>query len=294
MKDFISKINQFKQKFSTTTDYSKPETSVRIPFNKLIFMPFGILTAQFGALFRLSALFALLISFFSMVLGFAGICFTQYHDAYFFCSNSNLLYFLSLFIKIFLVAMFLARWYNIAFLKQCYNAGNIFKPTRKDFGLAFELILFLVLNLTPLLSFYLLYKRVPNPDWVVEVAYFACISVGFLVPFVLMRFYSLPAILLSGEKSPRLSYLWQRSKGNNLGIILALFLIIVVMAFFALYYQRAVAEIEPEYVTWSGTILDYVYNIVMLMLFSLVINHSHIQKEFLLGENNETETDAAN
>ena len=88
--------------------------------------------------------------------------------------------------------------------------------------------------------------------------------------------------------------MWQRSKGNNLGIILALFLIMIVMSFFALYYQRAVLAIEPEYVNWSGTVLDYAYNLIMLMLFSLVINHCWLQKEFLLGENNGTRTDTAN
>lgn len=297
MKDFIAKINQFKQKFSEspkTTETQKAELCVHIPFSKLIFAPFGILTNQFGSLFRLSALFGFVLSLVSIILGFAGICFTSYREAYFFCSDSNFIYILALLLKIFLVSMFLARWYDIAFLKKSYDLRNILLPTKRDFALTGGIILFLLLNLTPILSFYLLYMRVPNPDWVVEVLYFACVSVGFLVPFILMRFYALPAAFLSGQKLPSFSYLWQRSKGNNLGIILALFLIMIVMSFFALYYQRAVLAIEPEYVNWSGTVLDYAYNLIMLMLFSLVINHCWLQKEFLLGENNGTRTDTAN
>lgn len=50
---------------------------------------------------------------------------------------------------------------------------------------------FFLLNLAPVLSFYLLLIREPNPDAAIEVAYFACVSVGFLVPFAVMRFYSL-------------------------------------------------------------------------------------------------------
>ena len=282
MKDFIAKINQFKQKFSEspkTTEPQKAELCVHIPFSKLIFAPFGILTNQFGSLFRLSALFGFVLSLVSSILGFAGICFTQYRESYFFCAESNLAYIFALFVKIFLVSMFLARWHDIAFQKKSYDLGNILLPTKRDFALTGGTILFLLLNLTPILSFYLLYKRVPNPDWVVEVFYFACVSVGFLVPFILMRFYALPAAFLSGQKLPSFSYLWQRSKGNNLGIILALFLIMIVMSFFALYYQRAVLAIEPEYVNWSGTVLDYAYNLIMLMLFSLVINHCWLQTD---------------
>lgn len=298
MKDFFAKINQFKQKFSEMSVQDKinntGEIKVKIPFSKLIFSPFGILTNQFGSLFRLSALFALVLSLVSIILGFAGICFTQYREAYFFCSNSNFLYIIALLVKIFLVSMFLARWSDIAFLKKSYDLKNIFLPSKRDCALTCGVVLFLLLNLTPILSFYLLYMRVPNPDWVVEVFYFACVSVGFLVPFVLMRFYALPAAFLAGQKFPSISYLWQRTKGNNLAIILSLFLVIVVMSFLALYYQRAVSEIEPEYVNWSGTVLDYAYNLIMLMIYSLIMNHCWLQKEFLLGENNGTRTDTAN
>ena len=97
MKDFFAKINQLKQKFSEMSETEKDNIDIRIkmPFSKLIFAPFGILTNQFGSLFRLSALFAFILSFLSIVLGFAGICFTSYREAYFFCSDSNLMYMFS-------------------------------------------------------------------------------------------------------------------------------------------------------------------------------------------------------
>ena len=137
--------------------------------------------------------------------------------------------------------------------------------------------------MAPLLSFYLLYVRVPNPDWVVEITYFAVVSIGFVVPFVLMRFYALLAVFLNGGPKVSPAWLWARSKGNNLGIILSLFLIIIVMLFILVYFQHGIAGIEVEYANWSGTVIEYFYSLLLLMLISLVINNCHVQKEYLLG-----------
>ena len=293
MKDFISKINQFTQKFSSPQTEKmavEPEDRVHIPFTKLIFGPLGILSVRISELFKISAAFALLISLCTILLGFSGICFSPYRDSYFYCSNSQALYLLGLLLKVFLISMFFARWYNIAFRRANYSLKTVFLPTKRDVIFFGGLFIFLLLNLTPVLSFYLLYMRVPNPDWIVELAYFACVSVGFLVPFWLMRFYALGAAYLSEEKLPSLGYLWKRSKGNNLSIILSVFLIIVIMSFFALYYQQGLSSIDVEYANWSGTVLEYVYNLFLLMVLSLFVNHCWFQKKFLLGEDDGNNT----
>ena len=260
MKDFIAKLNQLKQKFSggcscrsLCLNAAPAVAPVRIPVTQLIFRPFGIFADRFGLLLRLAALFALPITLLSVFMGFSYICFTDYRSAYFFCSDSQGWYLVYLFAKIFLISAFLVRFY-------------------------------LLLNMAPLLSFYLLYVRVPNPDWVVEITYFAVVSIGFVVPFMLMRFYALLAVFLSGGPKVSPAWLWARSKGNNLGIILSLFLIIIVMLFILVYFQHGIAGIEVEYADWSGTVIEYFYSLILLMLISLVINNCHVQKEYLLGE----------
>lgn len=290
MKDFIAKLNQLKQKFSDgcgcrslCLNAAPAVAPVRIPVTQLIFRPFGIFADRFGLLLRLAALFALPITLLSVFMGFSYICFTDYRSAYFFCSDSQGWYLVYLFAKIFLISAFLVRWYDGAFLNRDYNWKNVFLPTSRDFTTAALVCFYLLLNMAPLLSFYLLYVRVPNPDWVVEITYFAVVSIGFVVPFMLMRFYALLAVFLSGGPKVSPAWLWARSKGNNLGIILSLFLIIIVMLFILVYFQLGIAGIEVEYADWSGTVIEYFYSLILLMLISLVINNCHVQKEYLLG-----------
>ena len=178
-------------------------------------------------------------------------------NIYFFCSASQGWYLVYLFVKIFLISAFLVRWYDGAFLNRDYSWKNVFLPTSRDFTTAALVCFYLLLNMAPLLSFYLLYVRVPNPDWVVEITYFAVVSIGFVVPFVLMRFYALLAVFLNGGPKVSPAWLWARSKGNNLGIILSLFLIIIVMLFILVYFQHGIAGIEVEYANWSGTGIEY-------------------------------------
>ena len=293
MKDFVAKLKQFRQRLAESCRCrnlclnAKPEVvPVRFPVTRLIFQPFAVLTDRFGLLFRLAAVFALPITLLSVLMGFASVCFTGHRDAYFFCSDSQAWYLVYLLIKIFLVSVFVVRWYDSAFLNRAYGWKNLLLPTKRD-GIAAALIIAcFFLNLTPLLSFYLLYIRDPNPDWVVEVTYFAVVSLGFLVPFVLMRFYVLLNIFLDNGTKVAPGWVWARSRGNNLSIILSLFLIIIVTLFVLLYLQQSVVNLEAEYVNWGGTVMEYVNNLFLLMLVSLIINNSQIQKEYLLGGEN--------
>ena len=290
MRDFIMRFKQLKQKFSEGWNCrglclnSSPDVMpIRMPITRLIFRPFGIFADRFAVLLRLAALYALPITLMSVFMGFSYICFTDFRSLYFFCSDSYGWYWVYLFAKIFLISSFLVRWYDSAFLNRIYGWKNLFQPTARDFSTSALVCLYLLLNMTPLLSFYLLYIRVPNPDWVVEISYFAVVSIGFIVPFVLMRFYALLAVFLSGEPKVSPAWLWARSKGNNLGIILSLFLIIIIMLFILVYFQQGISRVEVEYANWSGTIIEYCYNMLLLMLVSLVINNCHVQKEYLLG-----------
>lgn len=292
MKDFIAKFTRLKQKFCADhcclcLNTASNVMPVRIPVTQLIFRPFGILADRFGLLLRLAALFALPMTLLAIFMGFSYVCFTDYRNAYFFCSDSQGGYLVYLFAKIFLISTFFARWYDGAFLNRDYNWKNVFLPTARDFITAALICFYLLLNMAPLLSFYLLYIRVPNPDWVVEITYFAVVSVGFLVPFVLMRFYALLAVFLNGGQKVSPAWLWARSKGNNLGIILSLFMIIIVILFVLVYFQHGIARIEPAYADWSGTAAEYFYNLLLLMLISLVINNCQVQKEYLLGGKDE-------
>lgn len=291
MKDLYHKLTEIKESFKSCgccrvfCFNAEPDVAaVKMPILQLVFRPFGIFAEKIKLLFRLSAVFALILTALATLIGFNFLCMGPYRSAFFYCSDSDYLYLVYFFIKLFIISVFLARWYHIAFLNTVYNWKTLFVPTMKDVCAVGMLCLFLALNLMPMLSFYLLYIRVPNPDWIVETAYFAVVSLGFLVPFILMRYYSLIAFFLSNQKLPSLGCVWARSKGNNLGILLSLFLIVIVILFIFLNFQRGFQGVEMQYATYVGTVSEFFYNLVFLMLITLVVNNCYVQKELLFGE----------
>lgn len=299
MKDFISKLNKFMESFSqrgccrSLCLNAKDEIpAVKMPFAQIVFRPFGIFASKLKELFRLSALFALLFAALATFMGFNNVCFVGYSKNFFFCSDSDAWYLFYIVLKLFLLAVFGVRWFNIAFLQTSYNWKNIFLPTAKDFQTAGILSIFLIVNLIPVLSFYMLYIRVPNPNWVIEIIYFAIVSLGFFVPFVVMRFYSMFAIFLSGQKLPPIHEVWAKSKGNNMRIILSLFLIMIVVFFIVINFQRNFRVLEVEYINYVGIVSEYLYDVAFLMLITLFINNCFVQKELLYGDKTDGSTTA--
>jgi len=166
---------------------------------------------------------------------------------------------------------FAVKWYQTAFLGCTLGWKNIFPVCRRDFLSMGLLAGFFLLNLAPVLSFYLLLIREPNPDAAIEVAYFACVSVGFLVPFAVMRFYSLFGLAVEGCRLPSWSEVWQLSRGNTLRILIALFFIFFLTLFAFLNFYLLMRGYETQSTLWLGISSEFVYDLMLLMLLSLFI-----------------------
>lgn len=257
--------------------------SVRMPAIKLAYLPFGLLVDNFVLFVKLGALFALLISIVSWIFGYTYICSLSIPSD-FPCTLDDSYLPIYILLKYFLLFWFAVKWYQLALDKEAWNWRKFFSVSRNGLVAMGILALFFLLNLTPLLSFYLLLQRVPNPDVVVEVSYFALVSVGFLIPFVLMRFYSLFGLAVDGCQLPSWREIWRRTRGNMLRILIALFLIFFLMLFIVLNFYLNMRGYDYNHALWVGISSEFVYDLLLLLLISLFINHCYVQKLFLFGE----------
>ena len=265
------------------TPQIQPDGAVKIPLVKLASLPFGILVDKFMLFIKTAVVYALLISFLSMVWGYPYVCGTGIPEISF-CRPTDGFYPLYLLLKYFLLLLFAVNWYRMAFDGVPFTVKNLFGINRSRLIAMGGLVLFWVLNLTPVLSWYLLWIRVPNPDVVVEIAYFALVSTGFFVPFIVIHFYSLLGFAVDDCRLPGWREVWTRSRGNTLRILFSLFLIFFLALFVFFNMFMNVRGYAGSSTLWGGISSEFLYELMLLLLITLFINHCYVQKLFLFGE----------
>lgn len=260
-----------------------PELSaVKMPWFRLIYLPFSLLFDDARQFFSIGGIYIFLLSILSWAMGYAYICSVPEHEN-FYCRSGDyfLLYSLLKFAVIFLFAV---KWYRLVLAECPYSLKSLFVPNADEAKGMGVLAIFLLLNLLPLVSLYLLVIREPNPDWVVELVYFGFVSIGFLVPFFALRCYSLFGFVVMGEKVPSLRDVWNRSAGNMLRLLTALFFIFILALFALINYRFSISGYQGSDMLYVGIVSEVVYNAVILILVALFINHCYVQKLFLFGE----------
>jgi hypothetical protein len=142
-----------------------------------------------------------------------------------------------------------------------------------------------------MVSGWILYLRVPNPDWRVEILFFAVVSIGFIIPFILLRFYSLIPFVIYGRRLPPLKEVWYKTSGNMFTVLLSLFVIFILTVVFLgnLYsnFQKVAAN-SGLYINFSS---EFIYSLLVLIILALVINNFCIQQRILFEEKGEIEND---
>ncbi len=256
--------------------------AVKIPWFRLIYQPFALLFDSARSFFSIGGIYIFLLSFLSWGMGYAYICSVPEHGN-FYCRSGDYFLLYSL-LKFAVVFLFAVKWYRLV-LAQCpYAFKSLFVPNADEAKGMGVLAVFLLLNLLPLVSLYFLVIREPNPDWVVELVYFGFVSIGFLIPFFALRFYSLFGCVVMGEKVPSLRDVWNRSAGNMLRLLTALFFIFILALFALVNFNFSMRGYSGEDTLYVGIVSEVVYNAVILMLVALFINHCYVQKLFLFGE----------
>lgn len=265
---------------------------VKLPFFKMIFIPFNLLLDNVKTFFILSLPVALLITVTAMSLGYGYMCvYEKVAPITAYCSNSGIIYFLYNFIKIFFWAFFAIKWCESVFLQKQLSWQSIFSFDKRILKLELFFILFILLNFLPMVSGWILYLRVPNPDWRVEILFFAVVSIGFIIPFILLRFYSLIPFVIYGRRLPPLKEVWYKTSGNMFTVLLSLFVIFILTVVFLgnLYsnFQKVAAN-SGLYINFSS---EFIYSLLVLIILALVINNFCIQQRILFEEKGEIEND---
>lgn len=257
------------------------EGTVRYPLWRIVFGPYMIFIDNFRPFFFIGGLYALIMSVLYLLGGQSLFCSYSNFTAQEICSANIWWYAGTRLAVLFVIGAFCVRYYQAVWQKQPLSWSYLLKPRKTDACSFAAFVVFLLLNAVSGLSWYLLSVRVPNPDWRIELTYFAFVALGFVVPFVLLRFYGVFAYLWNCEKIPSLWQIWQKSRGNGLRLILSLalwfFLFVFALLSVSVNFNLAAGD-NPFYIVIAG---EYVFNLVVLILISFFINFCGLQKLFL-------------
>ena len=258
---------------------------LKMSFVKLAFAPFAVLVDNFQKVFVLTGFYAVILSVLSLATGFGYICkYSQMKDIQFYCSESKIMLAVYYFLTLFLFSLYTVKYYSSLFKKTPLSIKDLVLIDRKVLKAFLLFLLFIATYFLPFVSLYLLVIRVPNPNWVVETVYFAVVSIGFIIPFLMMRFYSYIAFFAEGEKIPKVKDLWILTSGNGIKILFSMLLIFILVVFILFQFYVNFMKSVDENVIYVGIISTFLYNFVMLMVFSIFINHCAMQKQIIFKD----------
>ena len=275
------KIDKVEEVTTSPADELAP---VKMPIFKTMLSPFSIFIDNIKKTASVIGIFAVFLSLISLTARTPYICsFSPNDQIPFGCSTqtyvivaANLLAFLA-------SVMFAVKYHAVLFSNKKIELKKIFIPTILELKAIAFLLVIIASGAVPLLSIYLLMIRVPDPDWIIETIYFGFVSIGFLFPFAVMRFYSIFSFILEGEKIPPLKNIWTLTTGNGLKIVLSIFTILAFTIFYIAHFKANFIVYANSTAFYIVLILEYLYNFSILTIFSFFINHCHTQREILFG-----------
>ena len=259
------------------------ESAVKVPFWEMCFLPIGVLSYKIKEFIKLAAVYAVFISVLAFATQMSYMCgINKWEDKTFFgCNFSPAIYVTFFLLRLLICSLFLKTWYKTAICGEKVEYKDMLTFSVQDwkiFGGMIVAVLFLCL---PMVSIYALAYREPNPDWRIESIFFAFASSGFWLPFIGLRFSSLFAYTLSGNKRPALSLFWQRTTGNTLKIITALTLTVILNAIIFMNYD-VLSSYVIEYTSVFGELLtDWLYNIIFLFMIASFASLAIVQRGIL-------------
>lgn len=287
MKTLWSKLNQWYDKQQNKADEPQPAPEpepAKFPVIGLLFGPYNLFIDNSRKFFATGGIFALLMTLIFLILKQNMMCPFENNSLPQMCSSNPAAYLAARGLGLWLTAMFSVRLYQYCYGGAAFSWNWLLRPQKADFKMIAAYLLYIFLNLLSMLSAYLLYIRVPNPDWRIELSYFAIVSLGFLVPFVLLRFYSLFPFVMENRKFPPLRQLWRNTSGNGLRLLSSFALLFCVVIFSlnsVVNNFRLVASENTFYIT---IVAEYVFNLVVLLNVMFFVNYCYLQKKFLFGK----------
>lgn len=252
---------------------------------KSVMFPLRQLADNFEKFLLSGCLFALILTMLSYLFDQTYICvFNKALAQYLPCYDHNSLYGIYLLLKLIVCSFFVTVWIYLSTRETAEDdVYEYFLNHKKKFLLDFLIIVvFFVISLIPAVSGILLLMREPNPVWQIELLYFTFIGLGFVVPFVLMRFFTIFAELLAGEKWQNFVVVWRNTSGNVFKIVVSTALIFVIVLFLLVSINtsfRAESTSQPQLYNFAA---EFVFNLITLLIVALFVSFIQGQKVLVL------------
>ena len=260
---------------------------VKLPFFTTIFGAYGILAENFKAFLVLGSVFALLLSVIYIGSGLGLLCINHIYQENFFCTTDvRILLIVRLFV-FFISCLFIRGWYQVITGKRPNNRLAYFVPQKTDLKIAGIFLGYVLCLLVATGSAYLLYMRVPNPDWRIELAYFAVVSLGFLVPFLTLRFMCYIAFAAGGESLPGLRIVWEKTSGNFFLLLSGIIVLFILSLFIAISLLHQLVIVENAGRFYVAVFSEYISQLLYLLIVACFTNYCYLQKKLLFERNND-------
>lgn len=240
-----------------------------------------ILTDHIKDFLILGGLAALALAVLSFVFGQSFICMLPDRRADFYCGVSIFGYVVYVGVKFFIVSVFFKVWADKVFLKDDINFGYFKTNIGRFFKFFGAFVVFVFLNSLPAFALYFLILRVPNPIWQIEILFFMFVSLGFIVPFVLLRFYRNIALFMLGEPCLDLkeTYLKTNFKVSKIFVAFSIVLALCLFFFLTVNTNLKLHVFEP---LWAYNIVsEYVFEFAIFVVLTVGFNFLMVQKEVL-------------
>lgn len=251
----------------------------KLPIMKMLFMPLSLLFDYLKPFFVVSITASVIIGFFGLALGLSVRC--SYGEGTF-CSNSLLLLCLYFLIKIFVLSEACIKWHAFTAENKAISLSELFKLEKKDFKFFAQFVVIVLLNMLPLLGFWALYMRVPNPDWKIETVVFFFYFLILVMPFFIIRFYPILGCTINDQKGISLKEIWYKTRGNMSRILFSYFFILTISTYLLSGVLNETRNLVVGLYTEATTEIMYqwIFVIFALMVFnSLMLQYDYLIKE---------------
>ncbi len=255
-------------------------TKTSLPIIASILGPYGLLLDNFKNFVVYGGIFALFLSVIYMFSGTEMMCGSALYRNEHYCNANIWIFVLIKIVSLAVLCLFMRLWNDLLSNKPV-NIVKMWKPQIKDLKIGALILSFVATIAIAGYSLYLLYIRVPNPDWRIEMMYFTVVSLGFLPPVLSLRFFVYFAFAANGEKLPNISEIWQKTAGNNFIIILALLLQLIVVTALSVSFLHGYLITENADKLYIAIAGEFMSNIISLFAVACFMNYCFMQKKFL-------------
>lgn len=195
------------------------------------------------------------------------------------CSGNVVLYMVYVCLKILLLSVYLRIWYDKIYLQKNIDIKYIKQNFIRFLTFWCGIVIFLGANMLPIMSFYLLAKRVPNPVWQAELGYFTVVSIGFIIPFIMLRFYTNLAELIEAERFNNFKSVAQKTAYQFSKILFSFALLMMTaMSLFLVVTGNLRAHIGTNIYVYN-LFAEFAFEWSFILIATLFINFIRTQKE---------------